>query len=336
MMIYGGSIVIFRKEDGTVFYQDYYGQFTKADFFQDVYKVPFGSGTHFDNKTGEQLCIINQTKFETIFKLVCQTAPLGVGRGGVNRRGPQGSQGAPGGSQGFQGVQGNQGTQGNQGFQGQGFQGFQGNQGFQGETPEQSCIIPSVGFEACVQENTINPNIAVGPHSLAIGANTETTAAGINGFAGGQDSVSKRQHEYAIGGVKFAVDSDNQYMDEQMCATAPVGTSVPLTTDNLAETLDIPLDSVWNFLINANGVGVTSGLAFTYMATGGIKNDAGIVSLVGVPVVINNFSELVGTTIIITANATSLMFFGNNGSGETVRFNAHVTLVQIGFRNFVG
>lgn len=182
------------------------------------------------------------------------------------------------------------------------------------------CFEPGTGQYSCQQINPIGPNQATGMHSVAIG----------------EDTIAKRSHEIAFGSIMFSVPSDNQRMDNVLAATALPGTSVPLTYDGGFSTLDMPLDSVWQYSIFGNGVGITSGLVLSYVVQGSIKNDAGIISLVGPPVVTINFTELATISLIVVATGSGLGMFANNGSAETCRFNARVQLVQLGFRNFVG
>lgn len=115
-------------------------------------------------------------------------------------------------------------------------------------------------------------------------------------------------------------------------ARVTTGTSQSLTiNDDGFSEMDLPLNSSWEFRIDANAIDETTGNTLGFSAVGNIKNIGGVVSLDYAPViVVNNLGTIPLSGFIINlAPPTALQLFFSNGSGNFVKAKGSIKIVQI-------
>lgn len=195
--------------------------------------------------------------------------------------------------------------------------------------------------------------VATGQNSLAFanasfteGFASETSLASVfpifvNAFAsraGGIQSIAKRMQEQVTGGPRFAVNSDNQVMDEILSARIATGNNTPLTLDGVFgfQELEVPMDATWNFTIYGNAIGETSGNTLGYVVHGNVKNLGANVFDYAPVVIVANLGTLVtgGFNIFNIGNIFRIAF--DNSAGEFVRASVSVHINQIGYNTFTG
>lgn len=132
-----GKAIIFRGENGAVYFKSSDGNSVETQAYHDVYRIANPNFSHYENLTGETLKIEKFTPQEFIFKLSEIVAVGGGGRGGRGRDGAPGATGPAGATSGIlgpTGPTGNTGPTGPTGATGIGETGATGNTGETGAT----------------------------------------------------------------------------------------------------------------------------------------------------------------------------------------------------------
>lgn len=89
------SAIIFREEDGAVYYKLSDGSVRQAEAYHDVYRITNPTFSSYNNLTGEILKVLKTTSKEFIFKL-SEIIAVGGGGGGNSRKGSAGATGPTG------------------------------------------------------------------------------------------------------------------------------------------------------------------------------------------------------------------------------------------------
>lgn len=227
-------------------------------------------------------------------------------------------------------------------------QGIQGNPG--ADCEEGCCIIPGTGLEACMQENTVNPNIASGDHSLALGIATvaqgeasnstgnTTLASGDNSYAGGLDSIAFRKSEFARSDGSFNIPGDAQWTITTWKTLTEDDSPTPLL-DSDGNAFLINQNSSLSFKVDLVGVATTpgpttlNGDTFVAHIEGAAKSVGGNTTLVGNPSIniysdANNLADGWGVSMLADDVNDTLLIMVNSGLTGSASWVAKLAITE--------